>query len=190
MPSVLFPLVILSLRNPRSGMALVLNMPWGDQGRWCLFGLATICPAIVLVLSFALDPNMTTVMGGGLSPFAILGVQALAILLFAWLTHVVGRWRGGRGTFPESLLTLSWLQLCLVPVQFFILALDFVSSDVASMVGTIFMLWTICMLTSFVCELHGFKSPALVLLGIFGTMFLLVLVLSVLAAFVMGPPNV
>lgn len=191
MPRVLLPLILFSLRDPRGGIAVVLNMNWGDQGRWALFGLATVCPTIVLVLSFALEPEMTQMLGGQvMSPFAVFGIQALAILLFAWLASVVGRWRGGQGTFPQALLTLSWLQLCLVPVQLLILMVDLASTGVADIIGTIFMLWAVWMLTSFICGLHGFTSPALVLLGIFATMFVLVVVLSFAAALLMGPPNV
>ncbi|MCJ8139468.1 YIP1 family protein [Falsirhodobacter halotolerans] len=191
MPSMLLPLMVLSLRDPRGGIRIVLNLPWGDQARWALFGLATICPAIILVLSFALEPEMVQMAGGQmLSPFAVFGVQAAAVLLFVWLTHVAGRWRGGHGSFAGALVTLSWFQLCLVPVQAALLLIGTVSVGVADIAGTLFVLWAVWMVTNFICELHGFKSLALVLLGMFGTMAVLILGLSVLAALVIGPPNV
>lgn len=183
-------LVRLSLRDPRQGLRAVLDLPLSAAERWMVAGLSMILPTLMIFISLSLAPMPDGSPMFPLSPFALLGVQGSAILMMSSMTYAVGRWRGGRGSFSDALLTIGWLQLVMVAVQVALLLLELAFPPVAAVLGvvaTVLMFW---LLTNFVAEVHGFTSLPLTFLGIVATMTLAALVLALLMGPFLGASNV
>jgi hypothetical protein len=164
-----------TLRDPRGGIRRILALAPSMQARWLAFAIMAIGSAILTHLSFALIPEadrdaVMEVMSSPLRTAALQGVLLLAIVQMVWW---LGRLRGGKGSFPDALLVMVWLQFIMVGIQIAQLVLMAISpplAAIANLAGFALFLW---LLTNFVAELHGFRSLIAVFGGIvFGTIVL------------------
>jgi hypothetical protein len=92
----------------------------------------------------------------------------------------VGRWRGGTGNFADALVLIVWWQTFLLGFQLLQIAALLVlpvATNLLGLVGLVLVFW---LLTAFIAELHGFSSPAKVLVGIIATLIAVSILLSML----------
>jgi hypothetical protein len=182
MPLQLTPLLWLSVTRPREAAAAILALRLPRPVLWQAGALAVVLSAVMTEL-------MARLPGGGApnpvfavltTPFALALAQAAALWLTAVAMHRIGRAAGGTGDFDGALALVVWLQLVMLAVQLAVLAavvLLPVLGALASMGSVVLFFW---MLTRFVQALHGFRSPGLVLFGIFGAMLGIVVALTLL----------
>jgi hypothetical protein len=110
------------------------------------------------------------------------------------LIHRVGRAFGGTGSFPDALLIVVWLQCLTLVLQVVQLVVNLISPALAGIIGLggfVLFLW---LMTSFIAELHGFRSRGLVFVGMVVSAFAAGLLIGVVVILLIGPealmPNV
>ena len=175
----IFAMVMRTVRNPREGASEVLSLGIGREATWLSVGLVVILSLILAELTLFIanvggDPStMLTI-----SPIVGGLLQVSVLVATAGIAYLVGRTMGGTGSFPEALLLMSWLQFIMVCVQVVqILALLLIPplSGIILIASVVLFLW---LLTSFVAELHGFRSLAQVFVMILVTAFVVAFFLS------------
>ncbi len=172
----------LTLRAPRQAAALLMRAKLPDGARWAALALMAVLSAIVMYSVSSMAP-VTGPDGAPLpmpGPFFWAGMVGFGMGLTALMAYGVGRWRGGRGTLPDAVLLVAWLQvvqLALVALQLVLLLLVPVLADLLEIGSVVVFFW---LLTAFVAELHGFRSTGKVLAGVVLTFAAMVLAMTVL----------
>lgn len=178
-----------TLQNPRAGARALLAMGLPMPVRWLAFALVITGSSLLTVLAVRLspagsDPAVAEVLS---QPIALALMQGVVMLLFAQLMARVGQLAGGRGSFPDALLLLSWMQVNLMLLQVLQIVLEVIrlagAADLLGVLGLGLMMWLV---TQFTTELHGFTSPVTVFFGIIGTLLVAGFVLSLVLVSVIG----
>lgn len=177
----LFALLKLTFQAPREAAAVILRLPLPVNARWAALALMAVASALVMhaVSSMApmAGPEGEVVATPG--PFFWAGMVGFGMGMTALLAYGVGRWRGGRGTLPDAVLLVAWLQvvqLALVLVQIVLLVVLPPLAAALEFGSVLIFLW---LLTNFVAELHGFRSVWRVLAGVLATFVVMVIALTV-----------
>ncbi|MCC5992988.1 MAG: YIP1 family protein [Rhodobacteraceae bacterium] len=169
-----------TLTDPRDMAArlLALNVP-GDA-RWLGF-------VIVVVLSVLMGHASVLLMGdegfqGGLLFMAMFQTSILLGMIVA--VQGIGRALGGGGTFPDTLLLISWLQFVMLVFQLAQIIALAIIPPLFGMITLLALGFFIWMLANFIMALHGFSSLMKVIAGIifsfFGVAFVLALFLGLM----------
>lgn len=171
-------LVRLTLTRPREAAArlLALNVP--DDARWLGF-------VIVVVLSVILGQGALVLMGddettGSLLFMAMLQTSILLGMVVA--VQGVGRVLGGKGSFPDTLLLIAWLQFVMLVFQVAQTLSIVIAPPLFSMIAIASVVVFMWMLTQFILVLHGFVSPLKVVVGIIFTVFGMSMLFAILAS--------
>jgi hypothetical protein len=177
-----------SVQNPRAGARALLAMALPMTARWLAFGFVIAGSSVLTVLAVRLSPagNDPLVQDVLARPIGIAMMQGVVMLAFAGLMHRVGRLAGGKGSFPDALLLLTWVQVILMLVQVVQIVLELVLPPAAEFLGLLglgLMLWLV---THFVAELHGFTSLGMVFAGIVGTVLATGFAVSLLLVLIAG----
>ena len=162
-----------SLLTPRQGARIILAQRIGLTESWMLLALAAVLSGLFgeLVLQLALpavavqpDPSSVDaiVRQVAASPLRFTLFQFLLMGAGAILTFRLGRAAGGTGDMEQSLVLISWLQILVLVLQAAILVLVIAVPMVGAVLSLLVPVMTARILTLFVTELHGFKSPWLV----------------------------
>lgn len=179
----LVALMRLTLTEPRRAARLLLAQDVPMRARTVGLLLVAVVSALLASLQIGqgpqtLDPLTDLMMA---SPFRAAVVQWLFLALSVVLVHRVGKAFGGRGSFPDTLLVVVWLQLIPVALQALQLVVSVLSPPLAGLIGLGGFAYFLWLMTAFIAELHGFASRGLVFLGMaltaLGTGFVLGLVL-------------
>lgn len=173
-----------TLTAPRATAARIMAMNPPDDARWLGF-------VIVVVLSVLVGQVSILVLGeGGFGGSMIFMAVFQTMILLGLVVAVqgIGRLAGGKGTFPDALLLLAWLQFVMIAVQILqLVAMVLVPPlfGFATMLALAVFMW---LLVNFTMALHGFTSAVKVVVGtvfsFFGLAVVLAIVLSVLG---LGP---
>lgn len=171
----------LTFQAPRRAAALIMQAGLPDSARWAALVLMAAASAIVMSAVAAMSPTIgpdgeAVAMPG---PFFWAGMVGFGMGVTALLVYGVGRWRGGRGSLPDAVLLVAWLQavqLALVLVQMVLLVVMPPLAFLVEVASVVIFLW---LLTNFVAELHGFRSAGMVLAGVIVTFVVMVLVMTV-----------
>lgn len=176
--------VRFTLRSPRAGARLVMNLDLPVAARWMALALMAIVSTLLTLLSLAASPlaEDPAVQMLRQSPIFLATLQGLVMLVASALIHVQGRWAGGTGRFVDALVLVVWLQVILSLIQAVQIVVGLVLPALADLIGVATLGLFVWLLTNFIAELHGFRSLVLVFVGILGTVLLLSLILSVVAA--------
>lgn len=177
----LVALVRLTLTQPRAAAAEVMRLPLPMSGRWtALLLMATLSALLMQVLGAMLPPAVGPD-GQPLQPVGPIvwaGMVTVGMMITAGLAHSVGRWRGGKGEFPDALILVAWLQflqLLLVAAQILLMFVLPMLAPIVEIAGVLLFLW---LLVNFVAEMHGFRSLGMVFLGVILTFVVAVFGLS------------
>lgn len=114
-------------------------------------------------------------------PLVFAASQLLASLFGAALMTWAGRAFGGRAGFSDCLLALVWVQVILTALEAVQAVLMLVFPPVAGILSLLGFALFFYLVVRFATALHGFRNPALVLVGMVGTLVLTGLVLSIAA---------
>jgi hypothetical protein len=171
----------LSLEDPRAAVRLLLRLGVPLPARTLGLLLVAVLSALLWHLGFLILPGevdpMTAFMST--SPLRSAAVQWLILSATVLLAFRIGKAFGGTGSLSDTLLVLVWLQVILLGVQMVqLVALVVLPSLVGplSLAGLGLFGW---LLTSFVAELHGFRSRWTVFAGIIVSMFAVALLVAV-----------
>ncbi|WP_340110499.1 YIP1 family protein [Pikeienuella sp. HZG-20] len=174
--------VMQSYRAPRKAVRRVLDVVDGYEGVALLFGLAFSVNTFLVILVSLLAGRG----GVGVSfVFSDLLFSVVAYSIAVALIYRVGRALGGKGSLREIATVVAWHSLVTVIFSplVAVATLPNLSSGAAAglalaqlaMVGVV--LW---LLANFIAEAHRFKSVLRVAGGLFGGVFLIGFVLSLL----------
>ena len=162
----MIPLIKLTLRNPLIAWQQLRRLPLTTGDAWSLV-LATAALSAVL---------------SAREPMAMAGVQVASATLAAFLLAEVGRIFGGTGKFGDALLAIGWVEAVLITLQALQLVLTVVLPPLGALVGLATLLIAAYLIVAMTMAVHGFRNPFFVVLGIFGTVMLTSLLMSMLAA--------
>jgi hypothetical protein len=158
-------LVIESLVSPRAAARRVLADRF-DPATLLQAAVAVTCTGLVLgfvamqLTGGAVDPVSAAVLGSPLmGALAQLGVMALA----AFLTFRVGRLFGGSGDFWGAAQVVVWLNAITLAIQAVQLVALALAPPIAGLIAVGTLFWLLWAYATFVTELHGFRSAAMVL---------------------------
>jgi hypothetical protein len=179
----------LSLEDPRAGarnlLALGVPLPARTAGLLLMaVSSALLMHAGFLLMPAADDPTVQFMMQ---SPLRTALIQWLVLVTSVFLIYRVSRAFGGKGSLPDTLLVVVWLQVIMLGVQLVQLVSLIVAPPLAGIVnlaGLVLFFW---LGTSFIAVLHGFASRWKVLAGIFGTSFAVAVVLVIVLSIIFGP---
>lgn len=179
----------LTLQDPRQATRVLLAEGVPMRARTGGLLLVAVVSAVFASLQLgtspqALDPLSAFMLA---SPFRAAVVQWLFLALTVFLVHRVGRAFGGRGSFPDALLVVVWLQLLTLAIQVLQLAATLIAPPFAGIIGLggfVLFLW---LMTAFIAELHGFASRGLVFLGMVLSALGAGLVLGIVMILILGP---
>lgn len=186
-PSLL-GLARFTVQNPRAAARSLMAMRLPGGARWILFGFVVTASAFLTHVGFnLLPPTETVFMGNAMAnPVQTALIQGIFLLLTVATVYGVGRWRGGTGSFSDTLLLIGWLQVVLLFLQAAqVLALILVP-PVAEILGIVGLGLSFWLLTQFIVELHGFSSAWRVFAGIIGAIFAAAFALSIVFVTVYG----
>ncbi len=179
----------LTLQDPRQAARVLLAEGVPLRARTGGLLLVAVVSALMASLQLgtspqALDPLTAFMLA---SPFRAAVVQWLFLALSVLLIHRVGRAFGGRGSLPDALLIVVWLQLLTLVLQVLQLAATVLSPPLAGIIGLGGFALFLWLMTSFIAELHGFSSRGLVFLGMVLTALGTGLVLGFVLILIIGP---
>lgn len=185
----LLRLARLSVEDPRAGARNLLALGVPLPARTAGLLLMAVASALMIHLGYLLlpptDDPLTLFMMQ--SPLRTAAIQWLILAASVFLIHRIGRAWGGRGSLPDALLVVVWLQVIMMAVQLVQLVALVVAPPLAGIInlaGLVLFFWLI---TSFIAELHGFSSRWKVFAGIIATSFALALVLVLVLSLIFGP---
>lgn len=171
-------LVRLTLTRPRDAAERLIGMNVPDDARWLGF-------VLVVVLSVLLSHASLTLMGDAEYGGSLLNVAVMqSTILLATVVAVqgVGRLFGGRGTFPDTLLLMAWLQFVMLVFQIVQMASLALMPPLFGLIVVLSLVAFLWMLTNFIMALHGFQSALKVVVSIIFTIFAMSFALAILLA--------
>jgi hypothetical protein len=178
----------LTLQKPREGARMVMNWPLAVGELWLVLALTAVVSALLAELLVTqtpegVDPVLAMMMS---SPIWFAAIQFGGLAILTTLIFWIGRKFGGRGSFAGALALIGWLQSILVVVQVAQIVALFVLPPFALVISLISLVLFLWLLTSFIAELHGFKSLGWTFAGMIGAFFGMTVTLSVILVLVLG----
>lgn len=177
-------LIVESVFRPREAARTVLaQMP--PPQMLLQAALAVTCVGMVLgYVAVLISGGPTDPVSAMLVRDPIIGaaVQFAIMLMVAALTYRIGGLFGGTGSFAGALTVIIWLNFVMLAIQVVQIAAMLVVPPLAGLVALAAIFWLLWAFANFVLELHGFRSPFVVLGVSILSAIVLVFALSMVAA--------
>lgn len=175
---------------PREGARRVLALGLPVRVGWMALALMAVGSALLTHLSYLLSPPPTQdyFAQAMASPFRTLLLQGAVMAAGAWAMFAAGAARGGHGSLAGAVSLVAWLQFILLVLQVAQLVAQVILPPLAGLIGFAGVALFFWLLTSFVMELHGFRSALATFFGIVGVLFILGLVAATFLTMMIGPP--
>lgn len=182
-------LALLTLQDPRQAARVLLAEDVPIPARTAGLLLVAVVSALLASLQVGSDPQALDPFSAFMlaSPFRAAVFQWLFMALSVVLIHRVGRAFGGRGSFPDAMLVVVWLQLLMLALQVLQLVATVLAPPLAGVIGMVGLGVFLWLMTTFIAELHGFASRGLVFLGIVLTAIGTGFVLGIILIVILGP---
>lgn len=189
----LISLVRDTIGDPRGVARRLMAMNLPMEARWLAFAAVVTLSVFLVQITVVALALPTAGAWGGMpgEPVAAGAAQAAVMLALSWGIARVGRAFGGRGSFADALLLVTWVEfvlVCLQVIQLLVMIIFPFSAMLIGFAGLVLFFW---LLTHFTAELHGFRRLGVVffgiLAGLFVGAFVLVLLLGILG---LGPAEV
>lgn len=179
----------LTLQDPRQAARVLLAEDVPMRARTAGLLLVAVVSALLASLQVGtdlqgLDPLSAFMLA---SPFRAALFQWLFLALSVVLIHRVGRAFDGRGSLPDALLIVVWLQLLMLALQLLQLAATLVAPPLSGVIGLAGFALFLWLMTAFIAELHGFRNRGLVFLGMLLTTLGTGMVLGIAMILILGP---
>ncbi|KFE33505.1 YIP1 family protein [Thioclava atlantica] len=160
-------LLTRSFSDPRGVARDLMALPLSNATRFLAMMLVVIMTAILGTLAQMVFGVITGVEMGALTPpLAVVGLQATLLVYGAFAMSFVGQRFGGKGSFSDALILLTWIEFVLMigqVIQVLLMVFFPISATLMSilLIGLMFFL-----LVQFTIELHGFENPFAVAVGV------------------------
>jgi hypothetical protein len=155
--------------------------------------VAVICAGMVLAyLSVRLSPGSIDPVAAAIVRDPLIGavIQFAVLVVVAVLSFRVGRAFGGTGDLRQAFALVVWLNVVLLLIQGVQLVVLLILPPFAALLALLAIGWTLWALSNFLCELHGFQSPFLVLGGVILTVIVLFFTVALMLAMLgLQPPG-
>jgi hypothetical protein len=179
----------LTLQDPRQATRALLAEGVPMRARTGGLLLVAVVSAVFASLQLRTSPQQLDPLSAFMlaSPFRAAAVQWLFLALSVVLIHRVGQAFGGRGSFPDALLIVVWLQVLTLALQVLQLLATVIAPPLAGIIGLggfVLFLW---LMTAFITELHGFRSRGLVFVGMVLSALGAGLILGIALILILGP---
>lgn len=180
-------LVRLTLTRPREAAERLLAMNVPDDARWLGFVIVVILSVILGQGALFLTEDAETT--GSLLFMAML--QSTLLLGMVVAVQGVGRAMGGKGSFPDTLLLIAWLQFVMLVFQVIQTLSIVLAPPLFSLIAIASVVVFMWLLTRFIMVLHGFQSAPKVFVSIILTVFgLSMLFAIIIGLFGFGPGDI
>jgi hypothetical protein len=170
-------LVRETLARPRDAATRLLGMDVPDDGRWLAFVLVVVLSVILGQASVLLTEESGS--SGSLLIMAVFHTAVLVALVVG--VQGIGRMAGGKGSFPDVMLLITWLQFVMLVFQILQIVALVAAPPLFGIVTIFSLLVFLRTLTVFVQALHGFESfvrtGVAILFSFFGVAMLMSIVL-------------
>lgn len=185
----LLELARFSIQEPRQAARAILAARVPMNMRWLGFLLAGVLSTITVHLYLGLFPAEEQAGIGftQVSPFVTLVLDLIFNLAVAYLVFAVGRWRGGKGSFADSLVLIVCLQLILLLPQILQLVAAVILPPLSNIIGLLSVVLYFWLISNFTAEIHGFASARTVFVGVVLTMIAVVFLMAFLLLPFIGP---
>lgn len=179
-PVALLRLARQSVSDPRGGARAMLALDLPRPVLLQFYLLLQVLSAMVKVVYFAIapEPEGVEIPPGASISFTLF--EAMVGLIAAFAAYRIGRAFGGRGTFDQALTLVIWAQFILFLVNIVQLGVLLVLPPMVDLINIAAIALFFWLMVHFVSELHDFKSPGLVFVGILLSLFALAILLSIL----------
>lgn len=179
----------LSLTQPRAGMRLLLELRPSTGTALSAMALVAVISSLLIHFSLLALSDEGRAFAHEIfgSPFYTAAIQAVALLVAAFLIWQVGRWRKGQGDFTGSVLVMTWLQAIMLVLQLGQILLTLALPPLANLFGYMAFAYFFWLVSHFIAELHRFASVGKTFLGIVLTLFATVLILSFILSLFLPP---
>jgi hypothetical protein len=179
----------LTLQDPKAATRVLLAEQVPLPARTAGLLLVAVLSALMSSLQIQISPQPMDPISAMLlaSPFRTAVVQWAFLALSVLLIHRVGRAFGGTGSFADALLIVVWLQCLTLVLQLIQLVTNVISPALAGLIGLVGFGVFLWLMTSFIAELHGFRSRGLVFLGMLISAFAAGFVIVFLLVLLVGP---
>ena len=165
---MLLKTLVSSLKRPKEGISAVFKWQLSLQDSALALTLTAVVSAVLISLLIGplppeVDPVTAAMLG---SPFYLAIVQLAGLAMIAVCLHLLGRMFGGKGTLPQAVVMMAWLEVILILISTVQSAALILVPPVGVLLVPVGMVLSLWLITSFVAELHGFVSLAMTLLGV------------------------
>ncbi len=165
-------------RQPRAAAADVLALGFPRHALAPALLLVVVISVVLNTISEYLAPSPFVI----ISPFQMVMLLTVMLLLFSFSITKAGNWFGGLGKFPDSLLLMIFLQAIFLPAVAFQLLLFVIAPPLAGLFILAVALFLTWIHINFIAALHGFSS-----LGPAVGVFLLALVMTFFGLMLVAP---
>ena len=195
--TVLKPLLVTTIRDPRRGAERVLALQWPVQALWIALSLISVVTSAVVAALVQAAPMPEGELGRLLqaspvysSPLVFAVMQWARAVFSVFMLFWIGRALGGRGTVPEVLAVVTLLQA----VSFLLVAgftiLGLILPFVSSLGLLVFFVWWLWAVSNMLDVAHGFDSPlkafGVMVIAIFGVLIGLSIFMGVIGGLAGG----
>ena len=165
---ILLKTLRLSLLRPKDGLRVVLNWQLSLlESALALALMAVLSAGLISLVIGPLPPGMDPVSAAMLSnPVYLAIVQLVGLAMISLFLHLLGRVVGGRGSFPQAVAMMAWLEALLILISVVQSAALLLLPPLGLLLVPAGMMLSVWLITNFVAELHGFPSLLLTLLGV------------------------
>lgn len=197
MPLDLKTLIIAArdtVQAPREGARAVINMNLPiTVGALALILMAVISAVLAALMyaAFPIAPAETAPQIAALeqimaNPVQLALVQGAILSGGAFLMYRVGKGFGGKGSFPDAVMLLAWLEFILLLLQMAQAVTMVFSPPMSQAIGVLGFVIFLWLLANFTAELHSFSSVFATFLGIVGSVIALSFAAAVIIALTIG----
>jgi len=156
-----------SLRDPQGAARRLIALDPPMEARWLALLLVSVLAVLetrLALLGMSAD-DYGGVFGIVANPWLGVPAQALSLLTIAVAITWMGRLFGGRGTFPDALLLVAWLEFLLTLAQAVQMVVMIALPPLGALVALGVMGAFLWLMAQFIATLHGFRSLLKVFLG-------------------------
>lgn len=169
----------LTLTNPRAAARTLLDAPFPRELHWTLFLIVICLGGAVFAAADILVPQEDQPEISGLMAAAMVGAS---VLIWTGIMLLAGRLFGSRADAPDAMLLVLWLGLLSVAVQAIVVLVEAVLPGLGAVLGLVYFLLSIWLLSAFAAELHGLDGALRGFLAIAGAALAILFLLAVLRA--------
>lgn len=187
-------LAIETLKTPDVAARHILGLRLEKDVLWIALALAVVLNTFLLSLQNVLVPPSDALPALFASPMLYMFTVGVGQIVFIYAVWLAGTWLNGRGTLPEVMSVLVWLQMMQVAVQAILVVLSVTAPALAVLLNMVALVYGLYILAHFIKEAHQLESllraAGVIFAALFAIAFSLSLVLSLTGGSQLGLTNV